>query len=361
MRRFAQLAVLILLTAVGHLRAAETETERREQALSAIRAAAAGRDWAQVSEGVVAAKKLAGDAAYDKQLARLEELTNYVGQFWGHVETVLKGIDDVKELMVGDQLVAVIEYANETLILRVAGQNRSYTKKDMPAKLALTLAQQKLLPDNPINKVFFGAFLALDGKGDKKIARQYWEEAAQAKIDVARFLPELDVPQVPIATQVPAMNVFLKNVLSDKNWMLRRKTAKGWTKQANGEAVAQNDEGRLVVRAATSEQGPVQGVANRRILGDFLCRMIVTTTAKGSVVGLFAADADDASYTAPLPVGTFLVEIRRVQGKLAFKVGERDIEPTIAGDPGPRIPLVIGLAVPPGSEATIAAIEFPTR
>ena len=31
-------------------------------------------------------------------------------------------IDDVKELTVGEQLVAIVEYANDTLVLRVAGQ-----------------------------------------------------------------------------------------------------------------------------------------------------------------------------------------------------------------------------------------------
>jgi hypothetical protein len=355
------LALLLAIVAACPLHAQGTQSEQREKALAALREVAAARDLPQINVKIAEARKLQGDAAYDKELARLEELTTYSSRVWEHVDNVLKQVNDVKELMVGEQLVAIVEWDGTMLTLRVAGQDRTYTKAQMPGKLVLALAQLELRPEDAGNKVHFGAFLVLDGKGDKKLARQMWDEAAKLGTDVKRLLPELDVPPVPIGAQVPEMNVFLRNVLSDKNWMLRRKTAKGWAKQTNGEVVTQNDEGRLVIRAASSEKEPVQGVTTRRLAGDFLCRMVVQTAAKGSVVGLFSADGDDAAYTAPLPVGTFLVEISRVQGKVAFKVGERDVEPTADGMPGPRIPYVVGLVVPPGSEAIVTAIEFPTK
>ena len=325
----------------------------------AIREAAAARAGAEeINARLAEARKLQGEPAYDAELARLEDLTAYSLALWVHVESVLQKIFDITELKVGETLTAPVDYQGGTLTIRVAGQNREYTRQTMPARLVLALAQQKMLPDNPANKVHFGAFLALDAKGDKKLARQLWNEAAQTGIDLARLLPELDVPPIPVPAQAPPMNVVLRNMLSDQNWMLRRKPAKSWIKAANGEIVTQNDEGRLVVRVPSGETGPVQVVTRRGITGDFTCRLIVQSAAKGSAACLFATDGDDAGYTAPLPAGTFLVEITRAAGKVTFRVGEQDVEPTVLGTLSPRAPCAIGVLLPAGGEATVAAIEF---
>ncbi|MDX1947368.1 MAG: hypothetical protein SFU86_18345 [Pirellulaceae bacterium] len=336
-----------------------TEAEKRAAALGAIRETAAARgNLDAINAKIAEARKLQGEPAYDKELARLEELTTYALRVWEHIENVLKNITNIPEMKIGDQIVAPVDYLGGTLIIRIAGQNREYTKKNMPGKLALALAQQEMTPDNPGNKVHFGAMLVLDAKGDKKLAKQMWDEAAKAGVDVTRLLPELDVPPIPVPAQVPAMNVVLRNMLSDKNWLLRRKPTKAWTKANNGDIVTQNDDGRLVGRVPTSETGPVQIVTKRPISGDFTCRMIVQSAGKGNAIALFAADGDDAGFTAPLPVGTFLVEITRAQGKVTFQIGEQEATATAIGMLGPRTPCAVGLLMPPGGEATIAAIEF---
>jgi hypothetical protein len=350
-----------VLLAIAGAALADEAAEDRAAALVAVRQAASVRDMASLQTGLAEAAKLKGDDKFDAELARLDELSEYVVKFWQAVERGCQSLESVNELEVGEQRVAVVEYANGRLVLRVAGQNKAYTQKDMPPKLALTLAGLVLKDDAAQNKVFFGAMLALDAKGDRKLARQYWEEAAAAGIDVKRLLPELEAPLPAPPVEIPAMNPVLRNLLSERNWSLRQQTEKGWVKDALEKVAEQNAEGRLEVRIPAEAESPRQLLAKRPISGDFVCRMIVTSSGKSNTVGLFASGLEDEGYTVPLPKGTTLIELSRQQGKLACKLNGTEIELTPVGKPATRFSGYAGLQLAPGSEVTVAAIEFAAR
>lgn len=361
MRRLLIFIVLGLILPIVTRAAEEVPTEDRAEALAAIRQALAVRDLAGLKQNLALAARLKGDERFDSELIRLEELADYVARFWQAVQRGCESLENVNELEVGEERVAVVEYAAGRLVLRVKGQNRAYAQKDMPPKLALTLAQRVLKPDAPENKVFFGAMLALDSKGDRQIARQYWDEAAAAGIDVKRFLPELSIPLPPPPVEIPAMNPVLKNLLSERSWSARKRTDKGWIRQDLEGIGQQNDEGRLEIRIPAEHEGPLQVVARRQVSGDFVCRMIVSSSDKTNAVGLFAAGVEDEGFTAPLPRGTALIELSRQQGMLTCKINGTHAELTTVGKPAPRASGYVGLQLSPGSELTLMAVEFAAR
>lgn len=361
MQRTVGLTVCCALCLLVGRAPANEQADERAAALVAIRQAVSARNLDASPPALATAAKLKGDERFDVELTRLDELSEYVGKFWQAVERGCQSLQSVSELEVGDQRVAVVEYENGRLVLRVAGQNKAYTRKDMPPKLALTLAQLVLKDDAAQNKVFFGAFLALDAKGDRKLARQYWDEAAAAGIDVKRLLPELEVPLPAPPVEIPAMNPVLKNLLSEKSWSLRQRTEKGWIRDALEKVGQQNEEGRLVVSIPADAPSAKQLLAKRQISGDFVCRMIVINDNQSNTLGLFASGLEDEGFSAPLPKGTTLAELSRRQGVLACKLNGTEVELAPIGQPAARLSGYVGLQIAPASEITVAAVEFAAR
>ena len=74
-----------------------------------------------------------------------------------------------------------------------------------------------------------------------------------------------------------------------------------------------------------------------------------------------ADGAQDAGYYVELPAGTMLVAFGRPAGELKCLVGGREREVKTLGKAAPRMTGILGLTLPPGSECTIAAIEFVGR
>ncbi|MGI8978283.1 MAG: hypothetical protein ACR2FY_03560 [Pirellulaceae bacterium] len=361
LRHFTNCVLVSGLFVNTSIPAAEKDDEKRATALANIRAAAAGRDLAAVREKLAAAAKLKGKAEYDAELLRLEELGDYLEKFWQAVERGAKTLDGTQELLIGEERVAFVEYENGTLVLRVKGQNRSYTHKTLPAKIALTLSQQVMKPEAAANKVFFGAFLVLDAKGDVELARTMFSEAAAGGADVKRLLPELDAERPLPPIEIPPLTPAMRNLLAEKNWSLRVKGDKGWTRQPLDKRVEQNSEGRLAVRVPTEESDTLQLIAKKPIAGDFVARLILTDIKKGQTLGLFAADAQDAGFAVELPAGSFLVEFGRQGGEIKCAVGGKPREVKPLGKAAPKMAGVIGLSLPAGSQCTIAAIDFAGR
>lgn len=340
------------------LRAQQLTPESRAEALTAVRAAIGGRDFAAAKTRLAEAAKLKGDDAFDKQRVRLEELADYVEKFWQYVDKGAQTLQGTDELMVGDQPVAVVEYENGVLVLRVAGQNRSYTRANMPAGLALAISKRVLAPGTAANKVYFGAFLCMDSQGDRAVAKKYWTEASQGGINVSRLTPELDFAPPPPPVEIPPLTPLARGLLSPKNWTLRVKETR-WTKKPLEGVAAQNGEGRLEIK--TPSGGEAQVVLLRPATPNFACRLIVQNAPAGCAIGLFSADGDDEAYFAPLPKGTVLVEFARSNGQLACKIAGETVELQTAGKPSPRLQGLLGLSLPAGAELTLAAIEIGVR
>ena len=349
---------LVVCSGVTH---ADELAEDRAAALTSIRQAASARDMAGLKTSLAAAAKLKGEDRFDADLARLDELGEYVAKFWQAVERGCRVAGERQRI--GSRRPA---RGRRRICQWAIGPSRRGPEQGLHAEGHAAQARvdaggaraqgQRRAEQGLLRRV-----LALDAKGDRKLARQHWDEAAAAGIDVKRLLPELEVPLPAPPVEIPVMNPVLRNLLSDKNWSLRQKTEKGWVRDALDKVGKQNDEGRLEVSIPADPPAARQLVARRQISGDFVCRMIVIHQDKSNTVGLFAAGLEDEGYTAPIPKGTSLLELSRQQGQLACKINGTEVKLTPTGKPAARLSGYIGLQLAPGSQVTVAAVEFAAR
>ncbi len=358
-RVLRSLTALMLVAFCGApLPAQEDQAKQRSLALGEIRAAAGARDMAAMNLKLADGTKLKGEEKFDAELARLDELCEYLEKFWGAVDKGAKSLDGTEELMIGEQLVAFVEYENGTLVLRVQGQNRQYTQKSLPPKIALTLAQLIMKPEAAANKIFFGSFLVLDSKGDPAQARKMWDEAAAGGIDVKHLLPELEAERPLPPVEIPPLSVAMRNLLAEKNWSLRVKGEKGWVRRPLEKSAEQTEEGRLVLRHPADATESIQIVNKRAMSGDFSVRLILQNVQKGQTLGLFAADGQEVGYVVQLPAGTMFIKFGRQAGELKCLIAGKPSEIKPLGKATPRMAGILAITLPPGTECTLAAWEF---
>jgi hypothetical protein len=182
----------------GNERPAEQSPEDAAAFKSAaedVRTALGARNLPRAKESLTKAMSLAVTAEQTNLAARLEMLFNYVEGFWRAVVKSMVGLQATDVIPVGNTEVAVVEVDEESITLRAAGRNESYTLKDMPVELALLLAERWFQKGVAANKLYLGAFLAVEPKGDKRQARRYWEEATRDGASAEDLLPLLDLPQ----------------------------------------------------------------------------------------------------------------------------------------------------------------------
>ena len=127
------------------------------------------------------------DAKARRRIVELLELHSHLVEFWLSVDAGGKSIGLMTEIDLNGKLAAVVEYKAGRIVLRVEGENRAFTLHDMPAVVVTKLASRNITPKNPTNKVFYGAFHALDKFGDKNLARQHWNKAQAAGVNVGHL------------------------------------------------------------------------------------------------------------------------------------------------------------------------------
>lgn len=134
------------------------------------------------------------DGPSPQSMAEIEQvraLLHYNKEFWHAANESWKGLIAGNEVTVNDEPIVVVETSADKLIIRSAGQNRVYTVENMPASLALALAE-KWLKNEPSSKAALGALQSTDPKGDKKKGRDLLNQAAKEGIDVNSVLKEID-------------------------------------------------------------------------------------------------------------------------------------------------------------------------
>jgi hypothetical protein len=357
--------VLVAVVAIGlvarDLPAAEAEA--RVKALGTVRAAAAARDLEKLKAALAEATQLGGDAAYDDECRRLEELAEYLGHFWAAVDRAARRMQAQGggELEIADHTWGFIEYDGSLLVLRVAGRTRRYSRATLPGKVALAFAERALDPKAAANKVFLGAFLVMDGRGDRTLGRRMWEAAQQAGTDVARLLPELDTPPPSPPVEIPQLSAQARLTLQPKFWALRAKSGTRWTKRPLADHAEQNDEGRLELAAPDDAGEAVQFVLARNLGPTFVCRVILDEVSEGQRFGLFSADGDDEGYVVALPPGTVSVEFSRKGGVVTCRVHGKEATTETIGTPAPQASRLLGLMVPAGQSVIVAALDLSGR
>lgn len=337
------------------------QEEGFEQHATAVRAALAQRELATALEKLKLVKEAAQTDEQKATADRLELLKSYVIVFWGAVDRGGLSLRGTDELTISGKIVSVVEYDKDTgrLVLRVDGQNRRYTLEDMPVSVALVLAQRVMPPDVPENQVYFGSVLAMDARGDRKLARAAWEKAAAGGVDVANLLPELDVPLAagpPIT--LPEMTPQMAALLRPQAWQVYVPSSKGLSRAALGKQGVQNAEGRLEVTVPDDVESPVWLVNAARQPRQFGVRMYVTDLPEGQAFA-FLTSAGELKPLAQvaLPAGKVKIEFARQGGKFLCRINDQEQEVEVLDEAATSAAGVVGISLPAGGKCVVAGVE----
>ncbi len=163
--------------------------------LAAARTKLAERNQEEAKKLVALAIPMATSQDQHDMVDRMDALEKYVGEFWGAVRDAVNGLKATDEFDVGTSKVIVVDKGPDSITIHVGGQNRQFQFKQLPSGLAVALAKRWLDEKNPKNKVFIGAFYAVDPKSDPQDAKKMWDEAVAAGVDEAKTLFPLLQPE----------------------------------------------------------------------------------------------------------------------------------------------------------------------
>ncbi|HEX3999343.1 MAG TPA: hypothetical protein VHX65_12395 [Pirellulales bacterium] len=163
-----------------------------------VRQKLAERNQDEANRLLADAKGLAVTPEQSDRVERLGTLVKYVGEFWGAVRDALAGLKATDEIDVGSTKVVVVDRDEQSLTIHMGSGNRHFNLKELPSGLAIALANRWLDPSKPANKVFIGAFYAVDPKllgDDPEAAKRFWGEAAAAGVSDGTYLMPLLNPE----------------------------------------------------------------------------------------------------------------------------------------------------------------------
>ena len=168
------------------------ELAELSRTLTTARRALAERNLIVAENELARAENLAKLPEHREKLDRLKTLHRYVVEFWKAVTESVDGLRANEELQIGETVALVVETRPGLLIIRIAGTNRRYTPRDIPAGLAKALAARWLDEKAASSKVILGAFLVVDPKSTPALARREWQAAQAAGFELGDMMKVID-------------------------------------------------------------------------------------------------------------------------------------------------------------------------
>jgi hypothetical protein len=322
MLRLVCLLVALLCCCFQSPLLAEHSPERKA-ALLDVRRSLSGRQLEQIAAKLKSAAALKGEVSYDEEYNRLELLAKYITTFWEAVDQGAAKSLTAGELNVDGQLCSVVEYDRRLFVIRSQGENKRYTLDTLPPKLALVLSQLQLPKQSAANQVCFGAFLAMDGKGDRRLAAQYWQDAGTGGADVAFLLPELKMPLAAPPVQLPPVSPAMRTALAPAQWSLQTRKDEKSERKPLGKQGTVNEQGRLEIPAPSNSD--TQLLYAKRITGDFTCRVFFDQVTAEQAFGLYPAVPSEKPVLIALPAGTVKLEFMRRKGEFYCRINDQDV------------------------------------
>ncbi len=170
----------------------EDELMALGRAMKNARIALNARDFVRASTQLATADRLARLPEHRAMVERLKLLADYSRQFQAAFKNGLEKLKSTDELVIDEHRVAVVEVNPQRIILRAAGQNRSYPMSDLPDQLVLAIADLWFDLNAASTGVFKGAFYAVGPDANAAEARRFWDEARRAGADPADLPLVLD-------------------------------------------------------------------------------------------------------------------------------------------------------------------------
>jgi len=147
----------------------------------------------EADEALVKAKALAKLPEHQAKVQRLLTVSDMAKRFREAIQQTMVKLEAGEVIKVGTSTEAAIVGASpQKLVIRVAGQNKTYTPSDLPLGLAANLGERSLSENDPKTRVLKGAYVFIDKRSTPeqlKKAKTWWEEAQLNGADVAGLLP----------------------------------------------------------------------------------------------------------------------------------------------------------------------------
>ena len=152
--------------------------------------ALANRKLPEAKTEMDAAARQAKGTDEQKEAGRMKVLATCVERFWTAVDAELKRLAAGDELKLDGTIAAVVQSDAKGITLHVEGKNQKYSREKLPTAWAQAIAEHRF-DDSPANKLFLGAFLAVEPAGDRQAARKLWESAERREPMAGEVLPLL--------------------------------------------------------------------------------------------------------------------------------------------------------------------------
>ncbi len=164
------------------------------QAVADVRQAMADRALDESRQRIEAAVAAAQTPAEQDEITRLEIMQQHLDEFWRVFANSVRGLPYPSVLPIGDTFVAIVETDAKGVWIKNAGRLEYHSIQGMSIPLAMAVIDKSFGKDAE-SQMILGTFLATDRDGDRKRARQLWQQAAKSGIQAAKqLLPELDLP-----------------------------------------------------------------------------------------------------------------------------------------------------------------------
>lgn len=172
------------------------EVEALIKTLERVRTALAEHHFAEVDQQLARADTQAQTEEHRRAVARLRRLADHVASFRQALLGQLQSMQGGESFKVGTSTVVVLVEATEShVVVRLGGMNRRYPVSELPAGLALAIADLKFRQGDPVGLQAKAAFLIASKRADDESrakARSLLEEAQAAGADVSDLLRLLD-------------------------------------------------------------------------------------------------------------------------------------------------------------------------
>jgi len=174
--------------------ATPAQSKAVHEALRSAIEALADNDRQAAAQAIEVASKEAGQVPELQQhVNAVRTLSEGVDGFWSAVRETAGGMRAGEEIVIGSTVrMLVVEASPDRLVVRSAGQNRTFLTKDMPLGLARNLANRWFEPTAPETSVCLGAVEFVSRTGSRERTRAYWKEALQAGYEAQPLLDLLD-------------------------------------------------------------------------------------------------------------------------------------------------------------------------
>ncbi len=144
-----------------------------------------------VEKGLTEASSFPADSGDLGKIERLRILSDYVEEFWAAFDESLADLEGV-ELDVDGKQALVVSVSEDQIVFRQLGENVRYSTEALPAEFVLAIADRRFAAEAASSSVFRGAFMAVEPRFGKERARQLWQSASAAGIDIGDLELVLD-------------------------------------------------------------------------------------------------------------------------------------------------------------------------